>query len=327
MACDPPSKGPGETPSQAGTIQRDANAAPEESPRRERAGIDLGQSATPPKTEVPTSDARTAQPTRIPAAEFINTTPASKAPKVDGGARGSDVQSALAWVNGPWKEAITGDDAEAYTRLLHADFKGHAFGEEGPVDRASWIKTRRPRLGLTVTHGLTYVTANPNNTSRVSVQMKERYDQDGACVITTRTLSLEPKVGDAKTEWFITSEEALKPSPCPETSVREAISAHQSLGIAWQAKDLSAAKKAIYGGFQVLDGGVASAQYNHAMLSAGAGQWVLDAVAKLKAESTNTRLVGDTAIISGSDGMKLAYRIAGGVWRLSALWRPTAPQP
>lgn len=296
-----------------------AAASDSEAPtRRARQGIEL----TKAEGQERVGDKKGA-PTRVPAAEFINTSPPSKAPGLDGGERDSDVSSALRWIETQWSKAAQSEDKEGYRALLHEDFKGHAFGANEVIDRASWPKVRQPPLGTTLTHGLPYVTANPNNTSRVSVRFKERYEREGACTFTTRTLSLEPRTAEGNKTWQITSEEALKAQACPEASLREVQGAHQALGIAWQGKDMSATQGSIFGGFQLLDGGVEAAQYNHAALTTGAGRWVLDQVSTLQAGEKNTHIVGDTAIISGAEGVKLAYRLSAGVWRLTALWRPT----
>ena len=291
--------------------------AEDSSNRRDRAGIELGEQA---QAEAPAKDNGSK---RIPAAEFIVNSPTAAVQTVDGGIRSNASKSALAWVKATWVPAVIQDDPAVYTALLHEDFRGHSVEQPNTVNQKDWTKMRQPALGTKVTWGIEHVTANPNNTGRLSVKMTEAIDTDAGCVFSTRTLSLQPEPGDTPTQWWITSEERSKVTPCPEAILRDVIGAHTALGLAWRGQDLTAVQKALYGGFLVLDGGVESAQYNHAGLTAGAGRWVLEEVANTLATPQNSQLIGDTAVVTTSSGARLGYRIAAGTWRLTTLWRNT----
>ena len=319
VACQPTSQPPVATDENA-TPPRTSQGSPttdDSANRRDRAGIELGE---PAQAETATKDSGSK---RSPAAEFIVTSPPAAIPAVDGGTRSDASKSALAWMKATWVPAVVQDDPAVYTALLHEDFRGHIVGQSGTVSQKDWTKMRQPALGAKATWGTEHVTANPNNTGRLSVKMTEAIDTEEGCVFSTRTLSLQPEPEGAATQWRITSEERAKVSPCPELILRDLIGAHAALGVAWRGQDLTAVQKALYGGFLVLDGGVESAQYNHAGLTAGAGRWVLEVVANTVATPQNSQLIGDTAVVTTSSGARLVYRIAAGTWRLTTLWRNT----
>ena len=288
--------------------------------RRARAGIDKGET-TPTQEGAPREESE--KRTRIPAAEFVNTNPPVQTPEVDGGERQSDVESALMWFKSTWISASRAEEGDAYLALLNTDFRGHDPAQDKVITRETWLELRRPLIGSPGQYGIIQVTANPNNTGRISLEMQESFTLEGACVFTKRMVSLQPIIGGTTRTWQVSSEEISAPRPCPEASVRDVIAVHKGLGIAWRGQDLSATQKAIYGGFTLLDGGVEAAQYNHAALTTGAGRWVLDEVAKHEANASNTRLVGNNAVVTHPSGHEFAYTLAGESWRLRALWRPT----
>jgi hypothetical protein len=289
--------------------------------RRGRAGIDRADGSD----SMPSAEAT--RPKRIPAAELIVTSPPAVVPTVNGGPRSSSAQGAITWLTKIWKPAAGEADAGAYTALLHEDFKGHDAAQSAALARDKWPATRRPALGSDVRWGLPYVTANPNNTGRLSVRMQEAHRGEAGCMFSTRTLNLQPTSPESSRDWSLTSEERSKVTPCPVVTAGDVIGAHTALGMAWRGQDLSAVQKALYGGFLLLDGGVESAQYNHAGLSAGAGRWVLDEVAKTTATASNTEVLGGSAVVTLTSGARLEYRVSGEVWRLTALWRATPQGP
>jgi hypothetical protein len=319
-ACQPTAPGPEAKRDQAAppVPARTTTPAIEATGRRDRAGIDRGEGSDS------STSAKATKATRVPAAEFIVTTPPAAVPAFDGGARSPAATGALNWLKGTWANAVLQDDSGVYTALLHDDFKGHSATQPTLITRDEWAKTRLPTLGTKLVWGLEYVTANPNIMGRLSVRMIEAHEGETGCVFSTRTLNLQPLSVEDTKGWQLTSEERSKVSPCPTTTVRDAIGAHTALGIAWRSRDLTAVQKAIYGGFVLLDGGVESAQYNHAGLTAGAGRWVLEEVATTVATPHNTQLIGDTAVVMTTDGSRFGYQIAAGTWRLTTLWRATA---
>lgn len=322
--CQPAAQGPAVTTENAAPAAAEsAPAVVEPTDRRGRAGIDRGEDAPEKAPVAAKAHAEGESPKRIPAAEFIVTTPPAKVPTIDGGARSPAATSALAWLTGTWRKAALQEEQDVYTALLHEDFKGHTTAQPGTIARDEWAKVRQPALGAKLSWGLEYVIANPNNTGRLTIRMTESLSEQAECTFSTRTLSLEPVADGEVKAWRVTSEERSKATPCPPTTTRDVIGAHTALGVAWRGQDLTAVQKALYGGFLLLDGGVESAQYNHAGLTAGAGRWVLEEVAKTVATPENTQLIGDTAVVRTASGARLGYRIGAGTWRLTTLWRDT----
>lgn len=300
--------------------------------RRERAGIDLadGDGDIPSKALAKDDAAPAEKPggtqeppkARVPAAEFIVTAPAATAPEVSTGPRGSSAVAALKWVRDVWAVAAVRGDVDAYVALLHANFKGRRPEHPEPTLRAGWGEVRVPKVGTPVTWGLEEVVANPGVTGAVSIQMVEAQGSGPDCRFGTRALTLQPAAPDGTGPWLVMAEERSKEGTCATVTVRDIVGVHSGLGSAWKSRDLSAVKGAIHGGFTLLDGGVEAERYNMAALTTGPGRWVLDQLAASTATATNTRLVGDSAIVSTAAGERFGYRLTGGAWRLVALWRP-----
>ncbi|MDP6943718.1 MAG: hypothetical protein QF464_06170, partial [Myxococcota bacterium] len=187
-SCDESPKNPAPPPTQPPPVA--AQPAPVPLPtagRRERAGIDLaGGKAGLQDGKAPGAKAR------VPAAEFIALSPPAPVAEPNVGPRKAAVEGALTWLQDTWSPAALGDDTDTYAALLHADFRGRLVGRDGTIARDHWAKTRKPAIGTAARWGLPRVTANPNSTGRVTLEIREATGGTADCEVTTRTLTVQP---------------------------------------------------------------------------------------------------------------------------------------
>lgn len=283
--------------------------ASELAPRRDRAGLDLGERSDRPS-----------------AAQLIPAAPVSNAPPLQEGEDAQRSKDAMSFVHSRWLQAITGEDEAAYKALLHPDFKGMIPGEELPVNAIRWIS-----IGAMTAHqpkvlGPVEVHPMPGPLGRITVSF-HTLQATGACAVVARELTLQPH-SDVGLQVMVSSLGA--PVPClssrggPDAGGQEAPEhqarlAHSALKASWLAGDKEETLRSLSPPVSVREHGREVASYDAEAVMEPAGRWLLD---ELKdTEATAVTIVPPWALISDAGQGSFVYRWSGERWKLVVRYR------
>ena len=282
-------------------------------PRRDRAGLDLGERSERPS-----------------AAQLIAAPPSSTAPPVQEGPDAQRSRDALTFVLTRWLPAVRGDDEVGYRGLLNTEFKGVVPGEDLPVNATRWIS-----IGAMTTHqpkeiGPVQIHPMPGPLARVTVSF-HALQAKGPCAVVPHELTLQPQ-GDKGLQVMVSS--LGEPILCSDSlglgaeggleSVEHQVrSAHSALKASWKAGDKKETLAGLSPPVFIREHGREVASYDAEAVTGAEGRWMLD---ELKgAEVTEVSVVLPWAVISGSGPGVFVYRWSGERWKLVGRSRTDDP--
>ena len=307
-SAEPPAPAP--APEPKATLEQaegEIEPAPQETARRERAGIDLGS----PSIDEGEIDGRK------PAARIIQEQRAEAPARLEG-EKAEGARAARAFVLGPWKRAVEQSDPSALLGLLDSSFTGHipTQGDGKPATREAWPEARGG-IGKPVRLGNLAIAMVRGKLGDSTVSLHEQVGEGDSCRSRTRELTLAVSEDKALRVRVVTVGES---QPCDNPGASQVAAAHQHLVKLWKDEDrLEAASTTP--SVWLRDVGRDVTTYDRESLHQGEGRWLLEALSRVEATEENTSRTGTVGEVVSSDGLLFSYHWTQERWTLQGLDR------